>query len=136
MIGRNAMPWQLILADLALILFLVSMAGLAGMKTPETDTPAPDRTPPKLAVAQAQSLYRPSANGPELDDWLASQELDPRQTLTIFVDYRAEDPTASWLAAQKLAEDAASQDVPVRVVLAANDGADIYASLAFDQPRF
>lgn len=131
MTSRQAMPWQLILADLALILFLVSLAALAGMRSAN-----PVAEPPtSVAVAPAQALYRPSNNVPEIGDWLDDQAVDPRATLSVFARYRAEDEAESWAEARRLADAARSRGVPVRVVMTPADSTDLYASLAFDAQR-
>ncbi len=126
---RHALPWQLILADLALILFLVSLAALAGMGTIQAGKPRDGET---IAVAPAQALYRPAANVPEIGEWLDDQAIDPRATLSVFARYRTEDKEASWAEARRLAETAQMRGVAVRVVLTPAEQTDVYASLAFD----
>lgn len=140
--GSPGSGWQLILADLALILFLVTLSalplaetdaggarGLAARVARDEDTrPAPP--PPEIAAAQA--LYRPVAGGPELGEWLASQPRDPRATLTVFARYPAGGEAAAWKAARALASDARASGVPVRTIITAGSEAELYASLAYD----
>lgn len=132
--------WQLILADLALILFLVTLTAL-----PVAEGEAPRSLAARVArdeearptarraeIAAAQALYRPVAGGPSLGEWLASQPRDPRTTLTIFALHRAGGEVAAWEDARALAASAQASAVPVRIIIAAGPEADLYASLAYD----
>ncbi len=133
---RHALPWQLILADLALILFLVALSALVGLKNEAGMRP--DLVPLRerdIAVAPAQALFRPTQSTPDIGQWLSELNVDPRATLTVFARYRGDDPTASWQEAQDMAKAARELDVPVRVVLTPAEQDDVYASLAFDEPR-
>lgn len=70
--------WQVVLADLALILFLVTLAALAA--GPDGD----DRSRiAKPEIAASQALYREVEDGPTLAQWLDQRPADPRATLTI-----------------------------------------------------
>lgn len=127
--------WQLILADLALILFLVTLTALprteADIAPSRADRVAP--APPVAEIAAAQALYRPVAGGPELGEWLASQPRDPRATLTVFARYPAGGEAAAWAAARSLAAAAQDSGVPVRTIITRAAEADLYASLAYDE---
>jgi hypothetical protein len=142
MSGGAALPkagghgWQLILADLALILFLLTLSALPAAEA-ETGRKRADRAArseeahPEIAAAQA--LFRPVAGGPTLAEWLASQPRDPRATLTVFARYRPGGEAAAWDAARALAAGAAGSGVPVRTIITAAGESDLYASLAYDQ---
>lgn len=126
--------WQLILADLALILFLVTLTALprteADLAAGFADRVAP--VPPAAEIAAAQALYRPVAGGPSLGEWLASQPRDPRATLTVFARYPAGGEAQAWAAARGLAAAAQDSGVPVRTIITVGAEADLYASLAYD----
>ena len=124
---KSSQSWQLILADLSLILFLVALTGLASAQA-RRDSES------QLHVQPAQALYRPSADGPELNEWLARQDLDPRLTLTVFVRYRRGNPEVAWSQARTLELSAHEAGVQVRIIMISADEDDIYASLAFDSP--
>ncbi|EAQ28873.1 hypothetical protein NAP1_14778 [Erythrobacter sp. NAP1] len=126
--------WQLVLADLALILFLVTLSGLAGSETEDVaggKTSSPTQEP---QFAPSQALFRPSASGPDLREWLASQPVDHRSTLTIYAQYQGEDRAAAWAAAQRLSAQADEAGYAVRIVIARGEESDLYASLAYDAP--
>lgn len=138
---RSGHGWQLILADLALILFLLALSALpaaeaeTGKKLVEARARNEDvRRPAGFEVAAAQALFRPVAGGPSLGEWLASQPRDPRATLTVFVRHRPGGEGKAWRAARSLAREAEVAGVAVRVVIAAGDAADLYASLGYDAP--
>lgn len=133
--------WQLILADLALILFLLSLSTLPAAEA-ETGRHHADRAargeetrpaPAAPEIAAAQALYRPTASGPNLGAWLAAQPRDPRATLTVFARHRPGGEAAAWQAAQALAAQARSKGVAVRTIIAAGTETDLYASLAYDE---
>lgn len=134
-LGRGGQGWQLILADLALILFLMTLSALpAG----EADHNARAKDKPPIApteIAAAQALYRPVAGGPGLATWLADQPRDSRATLTLFVRHRPGGEAAAWDKAQALAKDAQASSVAIRTIITAGQDEDVYASLAYDAVR-
>ncbi|MGY6551086.1 MAG: hypothetical protein ACXIT4_04225 [Erythrobacter sp.] len=131
--------WQLILADLALILFLLTLAGLPvheaqGSLGKPSHYPSPAAAPEDPVIASAQALYRPVAGGPGIAEWLAGQPNDPRATLTIFARYPAGQEQAAWDDARMLAADAAESGMVLRTIIGEGEEFDIYASLAYDSP--
>lgn len=132
--------WQLILADLALILFLLSLSALPAaeaesgrrlaaravqeQKMRETDEPE---------VAAAQALFRPVAGGPSLGDWLNAQAPDPRATVTVFATHTPGAEAAAWARAEALAAQARAAGTQVRTIIAVGEADQVYASLAYDQ---
>lgn len=138
--GAGGSGWQLILADLALILFLVTLTALpmAEAGAPRSLAARVGRdedavsTARRAEIAAAQALFRPVAGGPGLDEWLASQPRDPRATLTIFARHPAGGEAAAWENARALAARVQASGVPVRIIITAGPEADLYASLAYD----
>ena len=132
--------WQLILADLALILFLLTLSALPAAEAETGRRLAARAVQEKGArdeeqteIAPAQALFRPVAGGPGLGAWLASQGPDPRATLTIFAVHLPGEEAAAWARAEALAAEARSKGARVRVIITAGDESDVYASLAYDQ---
>jgi hypothetical protein len=121
--------WQLVLADLALILFLVTLTALvnSSSKSDELLTRAP-------YLAPAQALFRPTSRGPTLAEWLTEQPADPRLTLTIVAQHSGEDRELMWDNAQLLAASVSGTEIGVRVVISEAEQSDLYASLAYDEP--
>ena len=133
--GRANHGWHFILADLALILFLLTLAGLPlGAEAVGVRGRSTGKAEPEPELAPAQALYRPVAGGPGLAEWLAGQPRDPRATLTIFARYPAGGQDAAWQAAAAIARQASGDGAGVRVrtIIAPGSQADLYASLAYD----
>ncbi|RNJ62525.1 MAG: hypothetical protein EDM03_13915 [Porphyrobacter sp. IPPAS B-1204] len=136
---RGGHGWQLILADLALILFLLTLSALpaaeatGGQRLADTEAREKEATGAlQQEVAPAQALFRPVQDGPSLAMWLAAQAPDPRATLTIFASHTAGGETAAWARAEALAAEARASGTRVRTIITAGAEEDIYASLAYD----
>lgn len=131
---RAGHGWQLILADLALILFLLTLSALpaAEAETSRQLAAREEDTRPRAEIAAAQALYRPVAGGPSLGAWLKAQPYDPRATLTIFVIHSPGGEAAAWARAEALAAEARVSGARVRTIISAGKEAEIYASLAYD----
>ncbi|MCK0129445.1 hypothetical protein [Erythrobacter sp. F6033] len=130
MISKQSGTWQIILADLALILFLSTLLAVPGLSDSEED-----ETPSEpLEFAPSQALYRPDPDGPGLSEWLDQQVQDPRATLTIHARYRDGESERVWQQAQSLAVDATEQGWTVRLVISQDASSDIYASIGYDAP--
>ncbi len=140
MISGRAPSWQLILADLALILFLVTLSALANEAAhessddPRSPADSADRQQIAPQIAASQALFRPTPLGPSIEEWLREQSADPRATLTIFAQHQAADEAAIWDQAQALASNAELAGFAVRVVITQGQDSDVYASLAYDAP--
>ena len=90
--------WQTILADLSLILFMVTAAALANSSDgpigndsdahPKAVKPAAP-PPPILPVLRAEpvAVWRPAAGAPGLREWLAEVARDPRLRRTSTVHF-------------------------------------------------
>ncbi|WP_379922708.1 hypothetical protein [Erythrobacter sp. R86502] len=136
---RAGHGWQLILADLALILFLLALTALPAAETASKQRLADTQARVEDAqgrirteVAPAQALFRPVPSGPPLREWLAAQGPDPRATLTIFTVHRRGEEAAAWTQAQALAAEARASGARVRTIISVGDQPDLYASLAYD----
>ncbi|MBV7258905.1 hypothetical protein [Erythrobacter crassostreae] len=127
---RSDGTWQIILADLALILFLLTLLAVPGASANKADDPPAQRA----EFAPSQALFRPDTDGPGLDEWLRGQVRDPRATLTIHARYREGDSDAAWANAQALSKQARDLDWPVRLVITQSNSADLYASIGYDAP--
>lgn len=130
MIPRLAGGWQTTMADLSLILFIVSVAGLQAGKAGRADQD--EHAPP--AQAEPLAVYRAGDDAPPLGEWLAEQAPDPRQHLTIVATYRPGEVDAAAREAIALAHQASAQQQPARIVLEPGDAARVIATLAYDQP--
>ena len=86
MIVRAASGWQTVIADLALILFLITAQAVG--KKPATQSEAEEeRQPP--ASSSALAVHRPK-QGESVREWLIASTTDQRQMATISVGYTQE----------------------------------------------
>mgnify|MGYP001765149718 CR=1 FL=1 len=125
MIARAGSGWQTVLADLSLILFMVTAAAL---QQAEERAPTAPVLPAAPALADPVALWRAAPGGPDLAAWLAAQPTDPRLRLTI-VAHHAGDPVAAARAAAMLAARAGR---PARIVLEPGAAQPLSAGLTFD----
>jgi hypothetical protein len=137
--GRSGHGWQLILADLALILFLLTLSALPNaeaetgrQRAVQENAAREEDTRPRPEIAAAQTLFRPVAGGPSLGAWLTAQSPDPRATLTIFAVHATGGEADAWARAEALSAEARGAGARVRTIIAAGGEAEIYASLAYD----
>ena len=126
MIARLSMGWEVVLADLALILFLVTAVALS-----QTSDGADG-----IAVSpqgEALAFYSAEPDAPPLREWLASQSSDARQQLTIVAQYRPGGQDAALSQATALAHEARAAGAQARIVVEPGEGGTT-ATLAFDVP--
>lgn len=121
--SRYGRSWQIIIADLSLILFMVTAAAMQrGGGKDETHVAPPLR-------GQALAVYRPARGAQKLDQWLAAQAPDERQRLTIVARYL---PGHELQVAQEALALAAEADEPARIVIEPSATQEVLAVLAFD----
>lgn len=126
MMPRIAGGWQTTLADLALILFIVSVAGLQAGEDKRAEPVVP-------AEGQPLGIFIPSEGAASLPEWLADQAPDPRQRLTVVARYRAGEAEAAARRALDLASEAAAAGHGARIVLEQSESTGLVASLAYDR---
>ena len=116
---RTGSGWQTVLADLSMILFMVTASAVG-----EAPAQPPTGAVPALpALGEPVALWREGPGAPGLSDWLASANADPRLRLTILAEPARVD------AALALARSAGR---PARIVIEANNQG-ITAALTYDQ---
>lgn len=120
--SRQGRSWQTIIADLALILFMVTAAAMQRGGERKTHAALPLHGEP-LAV------YRPAEGAPHLRQWLEDQAPDERQRLTIVSRYADGNEQKAARAALALAAEVA---VPARIVIEPSEATEVLAVLAFD----
>jgi len=133
---RTAIGWQTMLADLCLILFMVTAAAMAEKPEATAKPPAPLARLSDPARAEPLAVWRAKAGGVGLGQWLAAQAPDSRAQLTIVARY----PTGGLGAAIDKAHAAAAalgaRGDRARLILepAAAGDIEVSASLAYDRP--
>jgi hypothetical protein len=143
MMTRAAIGWQTMLADLSLILFMVTAAAMADAPPKAAPRPAPPPPPPPApaaladpARAQPLAVWREAPGGLGLGPWLAGQQIDSREQLTITLHYPRGAQARALGEAQRLMEEAAARVPAARLVLEPAGAAapfEALASLAYDR---
>ncbi|WP_121114699.1 hypothetical protein [Croceibacterium ferulae] len=113
--------WQTTLADLALILFLVSASALDRQE---------DAAPPTITVPQQgapAAIWREGAGAPPLAEWLAGEQHDARLQLTLLAT------PADGARALALAADLPGARVVVQPAKGQDRATGITAVLAYDR---
>jgi len=126
MTARLAVGWEIMLADLSLILFMVTAVALSQTGDGQAD----------MAVSpqgEALAFYRVDADAPPIGEWLRSQSPDTRQQLTIVAQYRPGGQEAALMQAETLAREARASGAQARIVVEPGEGGTT-ATLAFDVP--
>ncbi len=140
MIATPRTGWQTLVADLSIILFMVTAGALSRSATPPAPPAARHLTPPPSMATLAPSLpsegealavYREVSGGPTLATWLGGQRIDPRQQLTIVLRYHAGDEALVPSRFATLFRATAKARVRTRIMAQPGDGPTT-AGLAFD----
>ena len=129
--------WQTLLADLSLILFMVTAAAMASAPAPVAKTSVPTAPKPPMAAPRAEplALWRAAAGGPTLGQWLATEAPDPRQQLTLAAHYAPGEGSAALEAVRAALAGGGPRAARARIVIEADapPGAPlVVASLAYD----
>ena len=133
MISRFAFGWQTTMADLALILFMVTAAGVHAQREKEQEDLHPQQQRGSLpAQGEPLAVYRAHPGAQPLGAWLAEQAPDRRQQLTIVARYRPGNAAAAAQEAVGLAQQAGAAGISARIVLEPGAREDLLATLAFD----
>jgi hypothetical protein len=130
-IVRAGTGWQTLMADLSIILFMVTAAALsqAGQGKAQAGQGRPGVAPSQRGEPIA--VYRTGAGAPPLGEWLDTLPRDARQLLTVVSTYRPGKQAEALTRATALARDADQRGVLTRVVVEPGVG-DATASLAYD----
>lgn len=118
--------WQTTIADLALILFMVTAAAMAER---------PDRAAAEASLpleAEPLAVYSTGPGAPPLAVWLAAQPRDPRQHLTIIARHRPSDAANAAGTALSLAEQARSAGYEARILIEPAPATGTTAMLSYD----
>ena len=119
MIARTGSGWQTVLADLSLILFMITAAAASELPTAPPASPSPVLP----ALGEPVAIWRAGPGAPSLRDWLASSGPDPRLRLTILAG-----PDQAQMALAM----AAGAGRPARILLEPQAGVPS-AMLTYDQ---
>ncbi|KRA82871.1 hypothetical protein ASD76_01900 [Altererythrobacter sp. Root672] len=116
--------WQTTMADLALILFIVTAAGIS------SEIQKKDALP---VSGEPLAIYSDAEGAPPLSQWLAEQAPDQRQQLSLIVRYEAGHAPEAAEKAIEMARAAGPAGQSARIILEQGVKAEALAVLAFDQ---
>ncbi len=136
---RAGAGWQTAMADLALILFAVTAAGIAPAGQPAALSRAaavshPAGGSPLAARGEPVAVYRAGSGAPPLARWLESQAPDRRQRLTIVARHPPGAAAVAAQAALALARQADGRAGAARIVIEPGGRSEVFAVLAYDAP--
>ena len=135
--ARAGTGWQTLLADLSIILFMVTASALStapDAKAPASPPPQPPGTTPRSPRSEPLAFFRAEPGAPPLHEWLAGQPIAPREQLTITAQYLPGAQAAAVRRAEALAADAGAAGVRARIIVEPGAGG-VVASLAYDVPE-
>ncbi|TCM18883.1 hypothetical protein EDF56_104417 [Novosphingobium sp. PhB165] len=135
---RTAASWQTSLADLSLILFMITAAAVTHRPAHQRPSDRPAPTHRQVAPSdrsEPTAVYIDAPGAPPLDRWLGEQPRDPRQQLTITVAYAPGRQADALEAAARLLRSGPPDPAleHARIVVEPGDG-PLRAVLAFDAP--
>jgi hypothetical protein len=128
--------WQIMLADLSIILFLTCFSALAHSKEPETAPLSPPAAVTKAAapiVAEPIAIWRAGKDAPPLGEWLKTQAADPRLRVNVHGGYRQGRRDAVLIEAAAVTADPSLAGRSVRLILEPAQTNAVMVTLTFDQ---
>lgn len=132
MTGNASNSWLVPLADLSLILFIVTGATLAGSLGAARKEDSAEPLPGGIAQGVAASIFTDAEGGPSLAEWLASYHPGPGEQLTIEAFHTAADRATVRARAEELALQAIAAGQPPRVIVQPASESRIMALFAYD----
>ncbi|WP_239805197.1 hypothetical protein [Croceicoccus hydrothermalis] len=125
-IGKS---WQVMLADLAMILFLVAASAVPAREI----APAEVALTEPVVAGEPSAVFRDNGEDKRFARWLDSRSADARETLTIRGGPEAGRYDGALARAAALSAIAAARWVATRIVLEPESGDAVIAVFAFDR---
>lgn len=127
--------WQIMLADLSIILFLMTFSALAhhhaAPKTAVAEVRAGPPAPPQIADPVA--IWRAGGGAPTLENWLKTQAPDPRLRINVYGGYIPGRKEAILTEAAKLVSEPVLAGRDVRLIVEPADQDFVTVTLSFDR---
>jgi len=125
--------WQALLADLAMILFMITASALSNAPAAPAMGAAHPRAPVVASPrAEPVGVWREGVDAPPLATWLAQQPADPWVRLTILVRYADGRREDAMKQAGRLLLAAGPRGLNARVLIEPGPQAGASATLAYD----
>lgn len=129
---RAGTGWQTTLADLSIILFMITAAALS--QSEAASSPVGHVAVQPSPQSQPMAVYRAEPGAPPLGEWLSAQSADARQQFTIVAQFAPGHQPEALAGAEALAREAGEAGKRARIVVEPGTGGTI-ASLAYDDPN-
>lgn len=129
MMDSGSQGWAVTLADLSIILFMITAADLSNAELAKTGLESTSAT---VVTAEPVAMYRPSGAAPSFSTWLAQQPGDPRQQLTVIVRHDDRGADAAIARGLDLMRQAEAAGRKARLIVEQSDHSDVAAILAYD----
>ncbi len=130
MIGTSNTGWLTTLADLSIILFMMTAADLSNA---QIDRNRNLETIKAVVTAEPVAIYRPEPGVMPFGEWLATQPADNRQRVTVLVRHTGTDDEKRLIAeGLKLAAPAEQAGKSPRLIVEQAERADVVAMLTYD----
>jgi len=128
--------WQTVIADLALILFMVSVSAMGdGEAADKAQQQAEALENPLPAQGEPIGIYRAGAGAPPIAEWLDQLQPDPRQRLTIMARYTEGGSDEAARAALDLSRQAGDRAGRARILIEPGETPELLAVLAYDDSQ-
>jgi hypothetical protein len=132
MMARAGSGWQTLLADLSIILFMVTAAALSQSKDGTQAKDGGAKVPPRASArSEPLAVYRTGPDAPPLGQWLAAQSPDSRQQLSIVAHYPPGKQQTALAEAGALLAQAGAAGMTARLVVEPGEDGTV-ATLAYD----
>ena len=133
MIVRAGTGWQYALADLSLILFLVTASALAQANSAPKALPPAPLSPPIAAALSSEpvAVWSAGTGAPPLAEWLAQVAADPRLEVQIIVRFSDKGRDAAVAQAVQLAAIGGPRASSARILVEPGTRAGASVSLTY-----
>ncbi len=135
---RAGTGWQYALADLSLILFLVTASALAQANS-EPKAPPPPAPPAPIAAAftsEPVAVWSAGEGAPPLAQWLAEVAADPRLEVQVIVRFSDKKREAAMAQAVALVAEGGPRASGARILVEPGDRAGASVSLTYASEGF
>lgn len=135
---RAGTGWQYALADLSLILFLVTASALAQANS-EPKAPPPPALPAPIAAAftsEPVAVWSAGEGAPPLAQWLAEVAADPRLEVQVIVRFSDKKREAAMAQAVALVAEGGPRASGARILVEPGDRAGASVSLTYASEGF
>lgn len=129
MIGTSNTGWLTTLADLSIILFMLTAADLSNAQIDRDRNVA---TMKAVVTAEPVAIYRPEPGIMPFGEWLATQPVDNRQRVTVLIRHTGADEQRLIAEGLKLAAPAEQAGKSPRMIVERAERADVVAMLTYD----